>query len=209
VWKALTGIKDDDLALRLLVAGISICVSDALGVDDDGEKNFRDIALWIGCNLGHHRDIGLKVGAWGINRLITLPVFGLDGDILILTDDVHDFMDDVLARAVQRNPFLSPLTEPPVPWTQVRTGCLPKDHWARISLIRDHGEAIENAACKAIGTGRMQRVLDAINALQRWTTPSTPTAHPSSTAPVSRPSRDGRRVWMKMWKGSYVAHFSC
>jgi hypothetical protein len=149
---ALKDIDDDDLALRLLVAGISVCGSNTLGVDDDGEENFREMAAWIGRNLGQHRDIGLRVGGWGINMLTTLPVFELDGDILTPTDSVHELMDDVLARAVQRNPFLSPLTEPPVPWTQVRKGGLPPDHWAGIPLIREHHSSIEEAARKAIAS---------------------------------------------------------
>src|SRR5271169_5075225 len=43
LWLALKGINNDKLAMRLLVAGISVCGSDALGVDDDGEKNLREI----------------------------------------------------------------------------------------------------------------------------------------------------------------------
>ena len=169
VWGALRGLSDDDLALRLIVAGVSVCGSDGLGVDDDGEKNFRDIALWIGRNLSQTRDtaIRFKAGAWGVNMLAALPVFELKGDILTPTDAVHDIMDEALARAVRSNPFLSPLAEPPEPWSQVRTGGLPPDHWARVPLIREHGRSIEEAARKAIGTGRMQPVLDAINSLQR------------------------------------------
>ena len=72
VWGALKGIEIDDLALRLLTAGISVCFAGDLGVDDDGEKNFRDIALWIARNLVSIRDreLALKVGVWGINRLL-------------------------------------------------------------------------------------------------------------------------------------------
>ena len=75
-------------------------------------------------------------------------------------------MDGVLARAVKSNPFLTPLTEPPQPWTGVLTGGLPPGHWARVPLIREHHRSIEEAARKAIGTGRMQPALDAINTLQ-------------------------------------------
>jgi hypothetical protein len=147
----------DDVALALLVAGISVCASDTLGTDKKtGEKNFRDIALWIGLQLGYRGVKGLRKGAWGIKQLIALPVFKLDRDILTLTDDVHDFMDDVLCRAVQSNPFLSPTTEPPIPWTLDGKGGLPSDHWTGgIPLIR--GRQVE-----AIG----QPVLDALNALQ-------------------------------------------
>ena len=77
VWAALKGIKIDDLALRLLTAGITVCADDGLGVDDDGQKNFRDIALWIARNLVAVRDreLALKIGTWGINRLLSLPIF--------------------------------------------------------------------------------------------------------------------------------------
>ena len=72
VWGALKGIKIDDLALRLLTAGITVCFAADLGADDDGQKNFRDIALWISRNLVSTRDreLALKVGVWGINRLV-------------------------------------------------------------------------------------------------------------------------------------------
>src|SRR6516164_6016669 len=75
VWAALRGIKIDDLVLRLLTAGITVCFDDGLGVDDDGEKNFRNIALWIARNLVAvpDRELALKVGTWGINRLCELP----------------------------------------------------------------------------------------------------------------------------------------
>jgi len=63
VWKALRGIGDEDLALRLLIAGVSVCYAPNLGVDSEGQKNFRDIALWIGRNLGHRGELGFKVGA--------------------------------------------------------------------------------------------------------------------------------------------------
>jgi hypothetical protein len=100
LWRALKGIDDETLALRLLTAGISVC--------------------------------------------------GLD---------------DLLAEAVKTNALLSPLLEPPRPWTQVSKGALPPDHWAKVSLIRGH-QASQAAARKAISDGRMRKVLDAINALQ-------------------------------------------
>jgi DNA-directed RNA polymerase len=169
VWRALRGVKDDDLALRLLVAGVSVCASNRLGADEDGNANFRDTALWLGSNLcpGESREIRFKIGAWGARLLDTLPIFAfVADDVLILTEPVHDLMDDVLVRAVRANPYLSPLTSPPGPWTQVRTGGLPKEHWARVPLIRERDRSIENAARKAIGIGRMQPVLNAVNYLQ-------------------------------------------
>jgi hypothetical protein len=83
VWRALKGIDDNALAITLLVAGISVSEPGELGADDNGEKNYRDQARWIGRNFGQQRELGLKVGAWGINMLQSLPAFALDtGDVL-------------------------------------------------------------------------------------------------------------------------------
>ena len=73
----------------------------------------------------------------------------------------------MIERGAKANPLLSPLLTPPEPWTQVRKGGLPPDHWANVPLIREHHPSIEEAARKAIGTGKMQPLLDALNALQR------------------------------------------
>jgi DNA-directed RNA polymerase len=170
IWKALRGHENDYLALRLLIAGVSVCYAPDLGSDDDGQKNFRDIALWIGRNLGQRGRATIEVGGWGINILLSLPLFELAaGDVLHIpeTDDLTDFLADVLERGVKANPLLSPLLTPPEPWTQVRRGGLPADHWANVPLIREHHPSIEEAARKAIGTGKMQPLLDALNALQR------------------------------------------
>ena len=170
VWAALKGIKIDDLVLRLLTAGITVCYDVGLGVGNDGEKNFRDIALWIARHLVAVRDrkLALKVGTWGINRLCELPIFKFDDGILELplTDQLDSFLTDVLVRAVIANPLLTPSATPPQAWTGVRKGILSADHWAQPPLIRDHHASIENAARKAIGTGRMKPLLDAIHALQ-------------------------------------------
>jgi hypothetical protein len=184
VWKALNDVPaavngrvlkafrrtDDDLARDLLAAGISVCCDQGLGADRDGVKTYRDIALWIGRNCCSSRDVEIRfrVGVWGIKRLIGLPVFKLDFDhvdVLTMTADAGDMMDDALARTVVNNALLSPLTEPPVPWTQVRKGGLPPDHFAArgLCLVGDRSASIENAARKAIGTGKMQPVLDAVN----------------------------------------------
>jgi DNA-directed RNA polymerase, mitochondrial len=168
-WRALRGTNDDDLGVRLLVAGISVCADDGLGVDRDGEKNLRDQALWIGRNFGQRGETALRVGEFGFNMLLKLPIFTLgpaDVLVLLLTDSLDAFLDDVLVRSIKKNPLLSPLSVSPEPWTQVRRGGLPADHWAQVSLIRDHHRSIEHAARKAISDGRMQPVLDAINLLQ-------------------------------------------
>jgi Autographiviridae RNA polymerase len=167
ILQAIKRFTVDDLAERLLVAGISASEPGDLGADKHGKKNFRDQALWIGRNLGCKGELGVRAGVWGINHLLSLPVFGLDtGDILKMTALADDIMDEALARAIKNNAILSPLMMLPEPWTQVRKGGLPADHWARVPLIRERHCSIENAARNAIGTRRMQRVLDAINALQ-------------------------------------------
>ncbi len=171
VWAALRGIEIDELALRLLTAAISVCFARDLGADDDGTKNFRDIALWIARNLLSTRDreLALKIGVWGINRLLSLPIFVLGPDDileLVLTDQLDTFLNDAFIRAIKANPLLTPSAAPPQPWTGVRKGGLPAGHWAQPPLIRDHHPSIENAARKAIGTGRMKLLLDAIHALQ-------------------------------------------
>ena len=157
--------------LRLLTAGITVCFDDGLGVDDDGEKNFRDIALWIARNLVAIRDreLALKLGTWGINRLCELPIFEFRDDGILelrLTDQLDALLTDVLVRAIIANPLLTPSAAPPQPWTGVRKGGVPAGHWAQPPLIRDHHLSIENAARNAIGTGRMKPLLDAIHALQ-------------------------------------------
>jgi DNA-directed RNA polymerase len=94
----------------------------------------------------------------------SLPVFALDGEVLILAADVNDFLDDVLARETANNPLLSPIDTPPIPWTQVSKGGLPADHWARRPLVDRRSS--QGVWRKAIADGRMEPVLDALNHLQ-------------------------------------------
>src|SRR5262249_51489152 len=102
VWGALKGLDDQTIALRLLVAGISVAEPSGPGVDDDGQKNFRDQAIFIGRNFNQRGDLGLRVGGWGINMLTSLPAFALDvDDVLKMTAHVDEFMDDVLVNAVK------------------------------------------------------------------------------------------------------------
>jgi DNA-directed RNA polymerase len=158
---------DENLALRLLIAGISVCDSNTLGTDKYGEKTFRDIALWIGRNLSCQGELALRVGGWGVEMLRTLPIFVLEaGDVLAPSALAVEFVSAFLARHIRNNPWLSPFATPPEPWTGIRKGLLPPDHWACVPFIRQHHPSIEVAARKAIGTGQMQKVLDAVNALQ-------------------------------------------
>jgi hypothetical protein len=61
---------------RLLAAGISVCADTGLGVDRDGVKNYRDIALFLARNLTKgvtDRALAVKVGAWAIDALQSYP----------------------------------------------------------------------------------------------------------------------------------------
>ena len=98
--------------------------------------------------------------------LRAVPIFKYDGEILSLplTDDLDDFPNEVIARDTRRNGLVWPTNEPPLPWSQVRTGGLSSNHWARVPLIKRR--LIENVWRKSIGIGQMQPVLDALNHLQ-------------------------------------------
>jgi hypothetical protein len=146
------------LAVQLLVAGVNICADDP--------QNYRDIALSIGGFFGETRnpELALKIGGWGINMLLSLPVFALDGEVLILAADINDFLDDVLTRETANNPLLSPTDSPPIPWTQISAGGLSSDHWARLPLVSRHSS--QGVWRKAIADGRMESALDALNHLQ-------------------------------------------
>jgi DNA-directed RNA polymerase, mitochondrial len=174
IWRVLKDVRIDDLALRLLVAGITVSYASDLGTDSDGQKNFRDVALWIARNLVsiRDRDLLVRVGEWGVNRLLSLPIFKRGDDDIIeldLTVPLDALLDEVLLRAITTNPLLAPSAKPPEPWTGVRRGGVPAGHWAQPPLIRDHHPSIENAAKKAIGAGRMRPLVNAINALQSVT----------------------------------------
>jgi DNA-directed RNA polymerase len=171
IYRALRRFDPDldntNLAIQLLVAGIHVCDSKKLWPNDNSEKGFHRIAIWIGRNFGVREDddeLALKVGAWGINILLSLTAFALDGEILVLTSDARHLFDEVLAEAAINNPLLSPLQTAPAPWTQVSKGGLPDDHWARRPLVSD--QPTQGVWRKAISTCQMQPVLDALNHLQ-------------------------------------------
>jgi DNA-directed RNA polymerase len=168
-WQALKDIDDETLALRLLSNGISVSADNKLGVNGDGNKTFRDQALWVARNFGikGDRELLLRVGVWGINMLLTLPIFvSGDDDVLLPSELAIEFVGDFLARQIKNNPLLSPLTELPAPWTGFRKGGLPLDHWAKVSLVRTYNRSVEGAISEAIDSGRARRVLDAVNYLQ-------------------------------------------
>jgi DNA-directed RNA polymerase len=171
LWAALKGTSADDLAWRLLNAGISVAVYDKLGANKRGKKDIYDILSFVAYQLApkcKDRRLLPKIGSWGVEMLRTLPIFEVDGEVLVLSGDLNDFMDDVFVQAIRANPLLYPLREPPTPWTQVNKGGLPPDHWAHgISLISGHHHHRAEAAVRyAIAHDRMDQVLKALNYLQ-------------------------------------------
>jgi DNA-directed RNA polymerase, mitochondrial len=167
IWPSLKPIKNEDLARRLLVAGINVAAAKDLGADrETGQKTYRDIALWMGRQFGERGEIGFKLGAWAVDLLSLLPCFDLAGDILVLAAPVADFFDAVMAEEIKNHPLLTPRLEPPQPWTQFHRGALPADHWAKVPLVLDHHHSTETAVQAAIAAGKMDRCLKAINALQ-------------------------------------------
>jgi DNA-directed RNA polymerase len=169
LWRALKDLDADDIAWRLLMAGVSVCYNERLGIDDNDIKNHRDIAIVIGACLGRRGRIGLRLGAWGIDMLTLVPIFERDDDGVLsipLTDELDETLTDAIRALVVHSPFLEPLAHPPVPWTGFDKGGLPSDYWAKIELIRGCHPAQRNAVIKAIGTGKMKPALDAIAALQ-------------------------------------------
>jgi DNA-directed RNA polymerase len=99
--------------------------------------------------------------------LTELPLFTLDdNDVLTLslTDEEDKSLTEIVCDLVRRSPFLAPVARPPEPWIGFNKGGLPADlNWAKVELIR-HSQ--RNAVIKAIGTGKMKPVLDAMAALQ-------------------------------------------
>lgn len=180
VWTALTGISSEDIADRLLTAGVTACWGAHVGVDADRAKNYRDQRIWLGeqlavrkvqrkCVRSARGEIALKLGDWGSNLLASLPVFKFDDDRLLtlpLTDEFRTLVAGAIVRSVATQPYLTPLLNPPEPWTGFREGVLAKGRWATPPLIRGHHPSIENAARHRIRTGQMQPVLDAVNSLQ-------------------------------------------
>jgi DNA-directed RNA polymerase, mitochondrial len=178
LWKTLKDVKN--LPLRLLVAGINLCANHDIDTDDDDDPStpypascdsFRDDTLFIGRNLISQRgnELQVRAGAWGIDMLRRLPIFGLDGRVLFLrlTDALDIRLTDEVKRVVMSNPWLLPLDTPPVPWSQVDAGGLPSTHWAHpISLLTRRSAELERAVRRAIKRGRMSMVLAGINALQ-------------------------------------------
>jgi Autographiviridae RNA polymerase len=167
LWRALKGMAIDDLAKTLVNIGLTICASDRLGIDrKTGNKTYIDIAEAIARNLipqCRDRKLRIKIGDWAIERLRTLPIFALEGDILVLTTELGKVLGEFLVEEIVNKPLLSPMFEPPVPWTQVSKGGVPG---YSISLVSGHHPKTEAAWRHAIARGKMDRVLAALNYLQ-------------------------------------------
>jgi DNA-directed RNA polymerase len=171
VLRAVRGLSNEDIAHRLLIAGISVAMGKRFGVDEDDNKTPRDTAVWLGYNFTcKTRDAAHRVGIWGIGGLLTLSdVFRLDDNgllIIVATDELHAAMNRFITSAAKHHPLLSPLETPPVSWTGFRSGGLPADHWHKPTLVRTNHKSVENIIKRAIARGTMRSVLDAINALQ-------------------------------------------
>lgn len=169
VRRAVRGLNDEGIAARLLLAGISAAMGKRFGVDEDGNKTRRDTAVWIGYNFAcETRDAASRTGEWAIRGLLTLPMFDLDDEILVIpaTAELQALMDGFLRSAAAHNPLLSPQKSPPIPWNGFRSGGLASDHWHKPKLVRTNHKSVENIIRRAIATGAMQPVLDAINAMQ-------------------------------------------
>jgi DNA-directed RNA polymerase, mitochondrial len=157
---------------HLLAMGITAAAGAGIGVNDDGIKNFRDQAIWLGQHLGlkrSQRDLEYKVGAWAINLLNELDVFDRNQDRVLtlpLTPSLDQWLNAVVEEGIRNNAFFFPCAAPPEPWTQVKKGGLsPSNDWARPSLIGGDRRYAENAVRNAITRGKMQPVLDALNYL--------------------------------------------
>jgi DNA-directed RNA polymerase len=166
LWNKLRRIKN--LPERLLHFGVTVAASATFGVNRYGVKHRRNVALWLGENLDQ-KDTGamLEVGVWGINMLVGLPLFDLDeNDVLCIrmTDEIEEFLDKVLRSAAANNPYFLPVIEPPLPWTDVRSGGVPADCSRKVTLVNDRTS--EKEIRRVIKAGGMWLVLDAINALQ-------------------------------------------
>jgi DNA-directed RNA polymerase len=172
VWKALKNV--DNIEDRLLRAGITVAGHTRLGVDKDGEKTSRDIALYIGRALGQPDvKIAWEVGTWGVDMLRHVQgMFWLDAkDVLRLryTDEVKELCAAAIRSAASSNPTLLPSDRPPEPWTDIwRRGG--DDDWAQFSLVnRSPSRKALKKAIMGISRGlrgNMSTVLDAITSLE-------------------------------------------
>ena|SRR6516225_9401095 len=123
VRSALTPMKPDGVAFRLLVAGVTLSLGDRYGVDENGDKTKIDQALWIGDNFGLWGEPGYRVGAWGLALLCRLDRFKMvDGRLCLVdvTGDLEPLLSATIINAAEHNPLVKPLGYEPTPWTGFR-----------------------------------------------------------------------------------------
>src|SRR5262249_48068960 len=116
----------------------------------------------------------------------------------------------VQLAAEQHSILLSPMFSRPEPWTGFRKGGLAADHDWRVPLIAEHHPSIEAAVSDAITTGKMQRVLGALNYLQDtpWvinkpllkfmqSAPRDPIPKPAAYEPWKKSNREEWTAWQE------------
>jgi hypothetical protein len=165
-WKLLD-MAEEELARRLLNAGVTVCGTAGLAISRKHQRRtYLTTARWIGLNLGHEGLDGHSVGGLGIELLRQLPAFDVDDkDVLHLTKSAWDFSDEVLIAGVRNNHLLTPIFEVPPRWAQF-TRPLLGNAWAKPRLVLDRGAEIEKAVSDALSAGQMDRVVDAISWLE-------------------------------------------
>jgi DNA-dependent RNA polymerase len=158
------------VAERLLRFGFTAADCPSVGCDRDGNKNARDIFLFIGENLSQRQEkdpeLEYRIGGWGARlllRLVSPRFFGRDDDnVLIVSQskEVKALLKSAIDWAAYNNPYFLPPIERSAPWTGVRQGPFDK----RVPLVNRPGSEV--AVQKAIKDGKMPRVLASVNYLQ-------------------------------------------
>ena len=152
----------DDWADRLLLGGL------VSAYHFEGEQTFNESASRLGSALGLEGNLGVKMGAFGIQMLTKLDIFstGKDGVLILTPTEEYDaLLEAVLIEAASVNPLMFPMIEQPLPWTQVGQGVVPDGHWMRPKLV-NRSRRVENVLRNAIGADQALGVLSAISSAQ-------------------------------------------
>src|SRR5262249_10252992 len=121
------------------MAGLNVCISPQLSADADGIRTFRETCLAIGgCFVDEPRALRCRVGMWSVDKLVTLPIFDLDEDGMILLK-LSEADEAAIIRAIagseRNNPFVFPLHSQPLPWKQIDEGGVSPGYFGRLKLI--------------------------------------------------------------------------